>query len=183
MKFSSNFLLFVFLIFLVFACEQEDTAPTEQTLDSKARIEQYVKQYLEQYGQPKVEYTSLEALNELFVANGLPIVTLEELGVTLEQYEAAQERIKAIATGTAIESRCDDPVYQILGDIDGFNGLDGNDVALAQMIILGTSTQSPRLFGCLSDHAGWQSNTGCVLTIADLVIARKVILGFSCDQI
>ncbi len=44
MKFSSNFLLFVFLIFLVFACEQEDTAPTEQPLDSKARIEQYVKQ-------------------------------------------------------------------------------------------------------------------------------------------
>ncbi len=52
---------------------------------------------------------------------------------------------------------------------------------IARMIILGTSTQSPRLFGCLTDYAGYK--TGCGLTSFDIIIARKVILGFPCDQI
>lgn len=181
MKLFSKFLLFVSFIGLMLACEQEDATPVKERLDSRDQIEQYVKQYLEQHGQPpSVAYTSLEALNELFVANGLPTMTLEELGITFEQYEAAQERIKAVATGTAIENRCDDTTYDVLGDIDLDNQLTSNDVVIARMIILGTSTQSSRLFGCLSDYAGFTFNQGCILSTADIVVANGFLLGLRC---
>lgn len=183
MKFFSKLLMLGFFVSLFFACERENATLVEEQLDSKAQVEQYVKQYLARHGQPpRVDYTSLEALNELYIASGLPIVTLEELESTPEQYQAAQDRIKAIANGTAVEIRCDDVIWDILGDINDDNELTQDDIDIARMIILGTSNESPGLFGCISNEAG-AGTPGCALTTLDLVIATKVVLGYPCDQI
>ena len=40
-----------------------------------------------------IEYVTLEELNQALIDNGLEPVTLEELGVTQEEYAAAQARV------------------------------------------------------------------------------------------
>jgi len=184
MKILGNFLILGLVLSLIFACQQEDLNLVEQEPDYDARIEQYVQDYIERHGHSgSVEYTSLEELNEHLIARGLPPTSLEELGLTPEQYEAAQERIKKMENGTLVEGRCDDAIYDILGDIDGDGELTSLDIAIAQQVILGNSTQAPGLFECISDECGSDISPGCVLTTFDLVVAQRILLGVPCDEL
>lgn len=154
------------------ACQKEkiENAPTE--VDLTAQIQKDYEAYTATYGEVKIEHASLEELNQVFVENGQSPVTLEEIGVTEEEYIAAQERIKNL---DGVESRCN-PFYRFLIDYNG-NGI-GNtlDVFLVNKVILGIDPPSIRSinFGYIS--FAWQ-NQGIELSTFDRALAVKMVLG------
>ncbi len=187
MKLFQRLLLLALISGVLFSCEQEQLKLEEETLDvsalTRADIEQLHKAYIERHGRDVViEYTTLEELNATYEAQGLPKVTLDELGLTIAQYEAAQARIKQIKEGTAVESRCSDPVYLFLGDMNDNGVLSSFDYFLAARVInmLDPETTNSYLFGLVSSYA---MNVSSTLTICDVDLIRLVILGIPCDDI
>lgn len=181
MNFFKKFLTLCLFVSILSSCQQEDVIPVVEDSVTMTDVESMHQAYITKHGQDAtIEYTSLEEMNEVFVANGFEAVTLEELGITQEEYDFGQERINS---GNVADLRCDEPVYQFLGDMNDNGTLSAADIVLARKVLVGTlpPSQNSVYFGYLS--AVWQSNfsQGTLdLTTFDLIVARLVILATPC---
>lgn len=149
-------------------------------MSNEIDIQQLHSDYIARHGQDVVvEYTSLEDLNRIFEENGVPTISLEEIGITQEQYDAAQA---SLLNGNVASPRCDDPVYQFLGDMNDNGILTAYDTVLAVRVILGIDPPSTAssLFGYISFYAGVGSPQ---LTNLDRIIAIRVVLSLPCDEL
>lgn len=176
MNFFKKFLTLCLFVSILSSCQQENVTPVVEDSVTMTDIESMHQAYITKHGQDAtIEYTSLEEMNEVFVANGFEAVTLEELGITQEEYDFAQESINS---ENIVSLRCAEPVYQFLGDLNGDNALSTSDMVLARGAILAGAT-SAGLFGYLS--AVWYSDLSTLhLSTVDLLVARRVILGVPC---
>ncbi len=178
MKITRNLLLLCAFLVSIYACEQ-DTLDVVTDVLTEEQVEQYLQEY---QGDLKIDYVSLEELNAEYAEIGLPPVTLEDLGVSQEAYDAAQTSISE-----GIESRCD-AQYLTLGDYDQNGTLTGFDSYLAHLVIIGSIPKNPNSnrFGLLSTYASQNAGTpnhgGNTLTTYDRTIHAYARLGLICDS-
>lgn len=168
-----NFLFAMFMaMVLMTACQKEktDLVSTEMNLD--AQIQQDYEDYIAEHGEVQIEYTTLEKLNEVYIENGLPPVTLEELGVTEEEYSEIRNRV--LINANNVEARCNS-FYWYLIDMNLSGTATGADLIEARKVILNRNPPSPlsERFGSISWH--WLG-INYPLTTHDMALAHKMIL-------
>jgi len=177
MNFLKRFLTLCLFVSVLSSCQQENITPVDSSMNM-TDIEEMHQAYIAKHGHDViVEHTSLEEMNAAFTAAGMETITLEELGITQQEYDFAQERIN---NGDFASLRCGQAHYQFLGDMNGDRRLTPADVILASNVLLNTalpSTESER-FGLLSHY--WYGDNTTQLSTIDLVVANRVILGFPC---
>lgn len=163
---------------LVTSCEREviiedDVEEVKTTiLNDEHKLKQMYESYIKQHGEPEIEYMSLEELNKFNIANSLPTVTLEELGITKKELVSAQTAIK---NGLKPRASC---WFSYLGDMDNNGEINYTDIDLARRVILGidASNQNSYNFGFFSYYCKGHS---WYLSTYDLVLVQKMILGIS----
>ena len=185
MKFFKNFLALLVAVLMIIACQKE---AIEETVDLSSRegILAYfaddIDAYVKEHNNLEIEYTSLEEVNETFESYGLEPVTLESIGITDEEYIAAQNRIN---NPDIANSRCTGNLAVYFGDnyLNMNNRLDRDDVARFKIGLNGTRepfirTQDYFEFGYFSII--WGFNEGIPNpspNTNDGVVALQIILG------
>jgi len=167
--------------FLVTSCEREFIMEENQEDSSIIGNEQKLKQdyenYIKQHGEPVIEYMTLKELNAFNIENGLPIVTLEELGTTEEELATAQASIK---NGLKPRNSC---WYAYLGDMNNSGIVNQVDLELAHRVITGVNppSQSSINFGFFSYYCEWRDYPPYTyyLSTNDKHLVNEMILGIS----
>ncbi len=128
-----------------------------------------------------VAFLSLEEMNQIQIDNDLPILTLEDLGITEAEYLAGQERVN---NPNVASVRCEGETTLLYLDLIDDDILTMSDVLEARKgILYGYSGGAYDDFGYASlvwpsyvDNMGYPSGNSD-LTTYDLVLARRIILG------
>ncbi len=167
------------------------TACQKESIDelSTLKVEE-TNSDLTQSSKPPIEYTSLEELNAVFIENGLTPFTLEDLDITQEAYETAQEMLN---DPNIARSRCSGQTATFWLDVNDSGSVSIVDVLRARQRILGLPeawldgiTQdeynnfgfATAIWPTMADGAtGAPLNPDPALTGRDLTIAVRIILG------
>lgn len=180
MTLLKNLLLIGILISSFTACQQEELNLVDDFQTDSFNVQEAHNDYISKHGRDVIiEYTSLEELNRVFQDNGLQPITLEEIGMTQEEYDFAQENIQ---NGNIADLRCDDPLYQFLGDMNQNGSLSTSDVVLATRVKNGLDPMSIYSYRFSYISYYWSSDgiTHGEIEIVDIEDAIKVILGDPC---
>ena len=170
---------------LMTACKKQSIEefklkPTFEEIE-KQHKESYAK-YLEEHGEIKIEFVTLEILNEHLIENGLPPTSLEKLGVTEAEYDYAQSLIN---NSNVALSRCSGSWSLHFMDVNANGSVSMTDISLAfQGALHGISSQPAQYqnvltrFGHVSTYLPtFNSNSNTALTAFDVLQGQKVVLG------
>jgi len=166
------------------ACQKEsldvESLNTQKSMaELKIELQEEHERFITKHGAIEIEYLSLKEMNTIEIENGIKPTTLEDLGVTEEEYQLAQTQIN---NSELAQSRCNS-WYRYLIDIDQDRKVNGQDISRAYLYLLRGSTFGiPVLrfnnFGTISYWRGWDKpNTTSKFSISDILIAQRMILG------
>ena len=159
---------------LMTACEKENVESLLETSKQQTfNVDEYMDAYLKKHGEVKIEHLSLEELNNVLVENGIKPVTLEEIGLTQEEYEAGQARIN---NPNFAYDRCSASNIMGMGDINQSGAATTFDCVLAIQAIQGGApfSISEQAFGEISIEV---INVSPSLTSLDVYLLYAFILG------
>ena len=169
---NCKWLLATLMVLLMASCQKEATVNLEENTRFEKQLQAEYEKYLAEHDELYIEYTTLEELNKVYIENGLEPVTLEELGVTEEEYAAVQARVN---NPEFAQDRCN-AWYWFLIDMNGDGNASIADLVLAQNVILGIDPPSAASenFGTISY---WWVGSNPNLSTYDITIANQMILG------
>ena len=122
-----------------------------------------------------IEYLTLDELNAFYISKDMPTVTLKELEITEEEYEAAQKRIN----NEVASVRCQGFIAIYLLDTNNSGSFSSIDIWIASQALLGVLPYGPKfeLFGFASLYWAPHQNFNGHFTTLDKLVAQQVLLG------
>jgi len=185
MKNLTVFLGSVLLFLFVFSsCSKEATDIVQnENLTPEAILAMHqdeIDEYVTTHEELNIEHSTLEELNKTLIENGMQPYTLEDLGITQEEYSEAQERIKSLQGANILDDRCPQYYSVYFGDCSDDGKLSTWDIVLFTKARLYqdfsqcTQYEYSR-FGFISNFWGDDNNPNPSQQDGDT--AQKIILG------
>ena len=166
------------------------TACEKNSVEEMTTLKSEVEESSLQSGQSPIEYVSLEELNAIFVENELTPITLDELGVSQEEYDKVQAQLN---NPNIARSRCSGNTATTWLDIDDSGFVSAFDILRVRQFLLikpeawlnGITQDEYDTFGFATDiwptiadgASGPPATSTSRLTLADVLVGYKVILG------
>ncbi len=198
---------------LMTACEKDNAKEIPAlSADEQFKIElkEEFEEYVSEHG-TKIEYTTLDEMNRMYLKYGLEPVTLDELNITEEEYNIAQERVNnsniAQSRGDCTQdfSKCPFPASALAvftGDLSNNGALSTFDIIKAKQQWINKDCDGVPCVGLSTAYASFDITKFGWFTSApglwpplnglfdndkcddqDVWIAQRIILGlYPCDE-